>query len=293
MPVAARASGLVGFLVVALGLGGCEPGTDEKPDAAGPSTLSLQDQGGRTVELAGPPERVISRVPASTQVILALDEGERLVGRTEYDTSLELTHLPSVGQGLHPSLERLVSLEPDLVVRFQGPQDRDTPQALDRAGIPHLGVRPDRIVDVLQMVELLSRALGREDRGRALHSRIRGELEEVARRVEDASRPEVAFLLGGDPPWIVTDDTFLHELLEIAGGRNALGDLGTLYAPVSVEAIVQRQVDIVLAPESATIPAALRAMDVRRVPDAVQSPGVGLGASARAISEVLHPEIRP
>jgi iron complex transport system substrate-binding protein len=299
MPGVARAPGLVVFLLTALWIGGCgsgadQPGTHEEGRGSpGPAAIWLQDQAGRTVELAGPPERVISLVPAATEVILALGERERLVGRTDYDSSPELAQLPSVGQGLHPSLERLISLDPNLVIRFEGPQDRDTPQALERAGIVHLGVRPDRIADVLHMVELLARALGREDRGRDLDARIRGELEEVERRVGGAPRPEVAFLLGGDPPWIVTDDTFLHELLEIAGGRNALGDLGTLYAPVSVETIVQRQVHLVLAPESATIPAALRGMEVRRVPDEVQSPGVDLGASAKAISRVLHPELWP
>ncbi|MFW6175667.1 MAG: hypothetical protein ACOC7L_02465, partial [Acidobacteriota bacterium] len=83
------------------------------------------------------------------------------------------------------------------------------------------------------------------------------------------------------------------ELLVVAGGENALGDAGTLYAPVSVEEIIAREVDLVLVLESGSLPAPLNSLPVRRLPDGVQSPGVRLGRSARQISRALHPELWP
>lgn len=253
--------------------------------------FSVRDQAGNLLEMEAPPRRIVSLVPAATASLLALGAGDLLVARTEYDAEPELADLPSVGQGLHPSIERLVSLSPGLVIRFEGEQDRVTPQALDRAGIPHLGVRPDRIDDVLEMIRLLGRVTQRGVQADSIVTAIRTELERVRERVRDVRRPRVAFLLGGDPPWTVAGGTFLHELLEIAGGRNALADAGTLYAPVSVEAIVTRDLGAILTLESTRIPSALDHLPLIRVPDAVQSPGPGLARSARDISRALHPEV--
>lgn len=263
----------------------------ESAESAAGALPPLQDQAGRTVRLERPPRRIVSLVPAATEILLELGVGDRLAGRTDFDDDPRVAELPSVGGGIDPSIERLVGLEADLVIRFEGQQDRATPPALDRAGIPHLAVRPDRIADVLEMVSLLGRATGRAPEAARLAGRIEDDLDAVRTRVAGAPRPSVAFLLGGDPPWVVAEGTFLHELLEIAGGGNALAGAGTLYAPVSVEEIVEREVDLVLTVDGARVPPSLSDLTLRRVPDDVQSPGIHLARSARRISEALHPEL--
>lgn len=252
----------------------------------------VRDQAGREIHLPAPPDRVVSLVPAATGVVLALGQGHRLVGRTDYDRDPRLEAIPSVGGGLHPSLERLASLEPGIVIRFEGDQDRATPSALDRAGIPHLAVRPDRLDDVFAMIELVGRTLDVQARAEALAEELRGELETVRERVGERTPVRTLFLLGGDPPWVAGPGTFIHELVEIAGGRNVLveGEV-PLYGPMSVEEIVQREVDLLLIPEGGQVPSGLRRFEVMRVSGDVQSPGVGLGGAARELSRALHPEV--
>jgi len=253
--------------------------------------ITVQDQAGRRVELPGKPARVVSLVPAATGILLALGYGEQLVGRTDYDDVERLGHLPSVGGGLHPSLERLLDLEPDLVIRFEGPQDRATPEAMDRAGVPHLAVRPDRIADIREMIRLLGAVTGEMERSDALWTRIERDLARIAERVGDAPPPRVAFLLGGTPPWVAGPGTFLHEILEVAGGKNVMEESdAVLYAPVSIEELVARDVDLLLLLEGTRVPTALQNLPTARVPTHVQSPGVDLANSAREISRVLHPE---
>ncbi len=270
------------------------PVSDQAAHAADPNEdwpRTLRDQAGRAVELTRPPARIVSLVPAATAILMELGETERLVGRTDYDDAEDLEALPSVGGGLNPSIERLVALEPELVIRFEGDQDRTTPQALDRADVQHLAVRPDRIDDIRKMAILLGRATGQEDQARHLVDRMDRELDAVRDRVRNTVPPRVAFLLGGDPPWVVGPGTFLHELLEIAGGENALAQLDApLYAPVSVEEILRQEVDLILALHGAQVPSALRRLPMERLPDGVQSPGIDVGWSAREISRRLHPE---
>lgn len=276
-------------------LSGCSG--DEAPqvlpsggDGESPYPLSLRDDAGRDVVVEGEPMRIVSLVPAATGILQALDLDERLVGRTDFDTDPALAHLPSVGGGLHPSVERLVSLDPDLVIRFEGESDQATGAALDAAGILHIGVRPDTIGDIRRMIRTLARITDTTEKGEDLLSRVDGELDRVRKLVEAETRVRVAFVLGGDPPWVVGRGTFLHELLDVAGGDNVFSDTGPLYAPVSVEEIIRRRPALLLAPDGARIPTALSHLPIRRVPPDVQSPGHRVGGSAVDVARALHPE---
>lgn len=292
---------LIGSLLLGL-LAGCG-GDDPAPGAGGASPdvravhphfpVTVRDDEGRTVTLEHPPERIIALVPSATEALGALGLQELLVGRTDFDRDPEVAHLPSVGGGLEPSPERLIALEPDLVIRFAAESDRVTPVHLDRARIPHMAIRPDRIRDIRRILRLLGEVTGHPDDARELVEAMDRELDRVAAQVRDAPRPRVAFLLGGDPPWIVGPGTFLHELLEVAGARNAFQDLEGNYAPVSVEEVVRREVELILALEGARVPGALSYLPLRRVPDRVQAPGHRVGESARTLARVLHPELVP
>jgi iron complex transport system substrate-binding protein len=279
-------------ILMASGCAGEDPTPSSVQEVDGEShfPLTLTDAAGRQIVLEEEPIRIVSLVPAATAILLALGEGDRLVGRTDYDDDPAVTHLPSVGGGIHPSLERLVALEPDLVIRFEGESDRATPAALDAMGIIHLGVRPDTVGDVRTIIRILSSIVAAEEEGDRLLVLVDGELERVRRLVAGEPRVRVAFILGGDPPWVAGRGTFLHELLEVAGATNAFGDAGPLYAPVSVEEVIRRAPELLLAPEGARIPAGLSHLPIRRVPADVQSPGPGLGRSAVEVARVIHPE---
>ncbi len=229
-------------------------------------------------------------MPSATGVLLSIGAGDRLVGRTDFDTVPPLDTLPSVGGGLHPSLERLVSLRPDLVVRFAGQSDRRTPQRLDEIGIPHLAVRPDGIADVRRIVRLLGRAVGRTEAADSVIDAVDATLTAVAARVRSRPLRNVAFVLGGSPPWVAGPDTFIDELLTLAGGRNVFGDLDELYGPVSPEAFVARDIELVLAVEGADVRLPVEDLPIARVSPDIQTPGPDLGAAARELARILHPD---
>lgn len=287
------------MLVGLLWLAGCErfeeadSGAAGSPDSASVGTapaLDVVDDAGRSWTFDAPPERIVSLVPSTTGILRELGLGDWLVARTDFDEHPSLDSLPSVGGGLNPSPERLLAVDPELVIRFGGPTDRATPDLLDRVGIPHLAVRPDTIGDVLRIVQLVADVTGVPERGRELRESIRARLDSVRSAVADRERPRVVFLLGGDPPWVAGADTFLDELVRIAGGENVFGDVGPLYAPVSIEEVLRREPELLLATEGARVPPALAGLALRRVPESVQSPGVEVGRSAATLARILHGE---
>ncbi|MDX1567267.1 MAG: ABC transporter substrate-binding protein [Longimicrobiales bacterium] len=268
------------------------PGDENGSEAPAPA-IRIQDDAGREVTLSEPPERIVSLVPSATETLVALGAGDRLVARTDYDTLPRLRSLPSVGGGLHPNLERLVALGPDLVIRFAGPSDRSTPSRLTELGIPHLAVRPDGIEDVRRIVRMMGQVARVPNRADSLVAEMDSTLSRIAGRVGSRPPRRVAFVLGGSPPWVAGPGTFVDELIHLAGGRNAFSDLGDLYGPVSREAFVARDIDLVLTTRRGELDFVPSDIPVRRVPAGVETPGLDLGESARILARILHPDAFP
>ncbi len=295
MTTRVRKSGLARYLLIGhllVWCAACEVGAPAPglaTDNPEPSTIRLVDDAGVAVELDGAPQRIVSLVPSATGILLALGQRDRLVGRTDYDLAPEVVDVPTVGGGLGASIERIVALQPDVVVHFRADSDPGTPRQLDAAGIRHVAIRPDRIEDVRRIVGLLGAMVGETVRADSILATLDAELRAVSAHVDGAARPRVV-LVGGDPPTVAGPGTFLHELVVIAGGENAFADVSQLYAPISLEEIVRRDVDLILAPESLPVPQALSAIEVRRIPLDVLTPGLELTHSARILAGILHPD---
>lgn len=291
---------LAGFLTVSCGESapndGASGGSGTPPSEAavpGWDTVRLRDASGREHVLAHPPRRILSLVPSATRILRELGAGERLVGRTDWDTAQALADLPSVGGGLRPSLERLVDVDPDLVIRFEGESDRTTPERLDDLGIRHFAIRPDGIDDVRTIVRQLGALVGRPRSADSLLTAMDRELDEIRARVRGRPRPSVVYLLGGAPPMVAGPGTFIDQLVEIAGGRNAFSDLDRRYAPVSPEELAARPIDVVLYPQGASPPARVGEAEPHAVSSLVETPGPDLARAARELARILHPEAFP
>jgi iron complex transport system substrate-binding protein len=115
------------------------------------------------------------------------------------------------------------------------------------------------------------------------------ELEAVRASVLGRAPVQAAYILGGDPPWVAGPGTYIHELIELAGGVNVFADLGTLYAAVSPEQVVARNIEVVLLPPGGVL-------DRRLVRDArvveaggdLEIPGPNVGEAARQVVRLLH-----
>ncbi len=239
-----------------------------------------------------PPARILSLVPSVTETLRRLGASESLVGRTDYDTLAALAHLPTVGGGLHPNLEVLLALEPDLVIRFVGESDQATPARLDDLGIPHFSVNPESIRDVLTIVGMLGKIVGEEEEAELMASEADEELGRIAHAVRDLPRVRVAYLLGGTPPWVAGPGTYIEELLTIAGGDNVFHDLNAPYSGVSPEELIARNIAVLLAPAGVVLDLPPRHPPIVRVSPQIELPGPWMTRSAMELARALHPEAR-
>lgn len=272
------------------GLSGCHASSAAR-SAAGPDSVVVVDADGDTVALPGPAHRIVSLVPSATLTLGALGARADVVARTDFDTASWAEELPSVGGGLQPSVEAIVAARPDLVIRFGGAQDTRTPSRLKELGIPQLAIRPDRIRDILHIVDLLGAVTGRRAAADSLVRSLRAQLDGVHRAVADLPEVRTAYILGGSPPWVAGPGTYIDELITLGGGVNVFSDLGTKYASVSPEELVARHIDVVLTPRGSDFDRhLLGGIPVRTVSGALELPGPAVAAAARNIARLLHPD---
>ncbi|HET7024595.1 MAG TPA: helical backbone metal receptor [Gemmatimonadales bacterium] len=217
------------------------------PAASG--TISLVDDAGDTVRLSHPAERVVSLIPATTELLFAIGAGPEVVGRTRFDDwPPSAASVPSVGDGLEPSVEAILSRRPDLVVLYRGAGTADAVARLHALGVPTLVVRTDRLADVPRIARLLGTATGHATGADSVAARFTRALDSVSVEpsAPPALRPSVLLLAWDDPPLTIGAGSFLDELVARAGGRNVFHDIAAASAPVSLEAIVARDPDVVL-----------------------------------------------
>jgi ABC-type Fe3+-hydroxamate transport system substrate-binding protein len=223
------------------------PGCDRRP-AVGErdGIIAVTDDAGRTVTLPRPARRVISLIPAQTEVVQLLAGTEVLVARTQWDLDAGLAHLPSTGNALTPSVEWLAAQRPDLVIAWRDVATRDVVQRLAEIGIPVYSSSVESIDQIRAMIARLGVLLDAEARADSLIARLDAELEAVRAAVAGRPRPRVIYLLSAEPALVAGPGTFAHELIDIAGGENIFGDVHQHWPQIALEEIVRRRPDVII-----------------------------------------------
>jgi iron complex transport system substrate-binding protein len=268
------------------------------------SEISVIDHAQRLVQLDSPAQRVVSLVPAVTDMIIEVGAAGRLIARTQFDNDPQLASLPSTNNALTPSLEWLTTLQPDLVISWLDQPSRSTVERLVTLGIPVYSARTGSIDDVVRTARDLGRLLGVPRQVDSTVTRLQAGLDSVRASVAGHPPTSILFLIAVQPPMAAGDSTFVGELIRLAGGKNVIADVGALWPQISVEEIIRRQPDvIVLSHEQRTdVLPALRTMPgwrelkavregrvVRVDPDVFSRPGPSMLMAARQLAEILHP----
>ncbi len=196
------------------------------------------------------PARIVSQLPSLTETCFALGVGDRVVGVTDYCFyPAEARTRTRIG-GLHnPKFETVVSLRPDIVL-LQDKQDNFVAK-YEALGIRAKTFSTDTVADVLGSIEALGRLLGREAQAGELVEGIRSEFEALKSGEDNAAPVRTLVVIGHDPGslqgiYAAAKGSFHDELLIAAGGVNVFDDPGSLYPPITKDAIVERNPQVIL-----------------------------------------------
>ncbi len=210
-------------------------------------TIAVTDLLGRSMVIPKNPMRVISLAPNITEIVFALGEGPRLVGVTIHsDYPPDAAHIPKVGSYVRLDLERIVSLSPDLCLAIKDGNPREAVSRLESLGIPVYAVDPRNLESVMETLIRIGRLLGADEKARLIVQDMRDRIRRVEDRVRQTGyRPRVFFQIGVSPIVSVGSHTFIHELIEQAGGRN-VAEGPTPYPRFSKEQVLGLSPDIII-----------------------------------------------
>ena len=208
----------------------------------------LIDDTGTATTLPEPPQRVVSLIPATTELLFALGAGDRVVGRTTWcDYPAAAARVPDLGNGIEPNVEAVVAARPDLVLLYKSGANRGAAHRLRALGLPTLELATDRIADIGRITRLLGQALGMREAAESLVVHTEGDLALASKPPGiPSSRPTVFILVWDRPAMTLGRGSFLSEIVERAGARNLFDELPSSSAQISVEAVASRDPDFIL-----------------------------------------------
>lgn len=214
--------------------------------------IVVVDDARDTVRLERPAARVVSLIPATTELLFAIGAGPQLVGRTRWcDWPAEAAAVVDVGDGIQPNLEAIMARRPDLVVLYLAGSNAEVAQRLRGMGVAVVQLRTDLLESVSGHARLLGDLTGHRAAADSVAAKFEADLAAVTVSLHSnipIPEPQSVFILTWAEPIItIGAGSFMDELVTRAGGVNVFHDLPQPSAPVSLEAVVERDPDLILA----------------------------------------------
>lgn len=214
--------------------------------------MTVTDAIGSTVTLHSAPERIVSLIPSNTELVFAVGAGSSVVGVTTYcDYPPEAREIEKIGNVTAMSLEKIVALDPDLVLASKG-NAKELVYSLKALNVPVFVLDPQTVEEVLDAVATVGRLAGREEAARKLLASYRQRLATVSERIGDLAESDRPTVFVGSPfrdeNWTPGPETFTSAVIHRAGGRNVADDLAPrTWAVYNLEHIVSKNPQVLLS----------------------------------------------
>jgi iron complex transport system substrate-binding protein len=214
----------------------------------GAAAITVTDDTGAHVVLAGPAKRIVSLAPGATEMLFAAGAGDRVIATVEYsDEPPAARRIPRIGDVAAIDLERLIALRPDVAIIWPGGGNAAQIEKLTRLGLPLYRQQVDALEDLPQSLRRLGVLAGTsvvaEDSARNLERR----LAHLRREYAGNRRLTVLLQVWNRPIYTVGGTQLMSDALRLCGAQNVFGDLKVPGPAVDVEAVIARDPDVIVA----------------------------------------------
>ncbi|MCD6236107.1 MAG: ABC transporter substrate-binding protein [Thaumarchaeota archaeon] len=277
--------------------------------AAGNSGITVVDDFGRRINIPKEPRRIVSLAPSVTETLFAIGLGDRVVGVTaqcnyppEVLEKVGAGEITVVGEFVNPSLEKVVALQPDLVIghNLLSP---DFVRKLDELGIPVVVLNtPKSVEGVYHSIRLIGRACWADEKAESLIKNLNDAITFWEQRLKGVEKVEAAEIAWVNPIYVAGNGTYIGDVIERAGGRNAFSDKNW-WASISEEELVERDPPHLIVPyEHGQEMIYQEVMELKKKglihgeihlidPDILSRPGPRLAIFFEEVVKALHPTL--
>ena len=212
------------------------------------AAIELTDDDDLVVRLDHPAARIISLAPSLTELVFAAGAGKKLVGVVEYsDFPPEATALPIVGRYNLLDLERILELEPDLILAWKSGNPRASVARLRELGLTVYTAEPKRLETIAAYVKKLSMLAGTESEAADAIELFEKTYEELRNQFSHKSPVKTFYQVWDVPLMTSGGNELINDIINLCGGQNIFSDLQLLAPKVSVEAVLLRNPEVIIA----------------------------------------------
>jgi iron complex transport system substrate-binding protein len=214
--------------------------------------INLLQADGEILTLPKPAARIITLAPNLAEMVFAAGAGEQLKAVVEYSNfPAQVAQIPRVGDAFRIDLERIIELNPDLVIAWKSGNPQTALQKLQQLGITVWQIEITRPEEIADTVENISRAAGTEIAGEAKALQLRNMLARLQRVNADKTRVDYFYQIAPRPLYTINGQHIISHSLAICGGHNVFSDLPALAPQVSRESVIIANPQVMFAPETA------------------------------------------
>jgi len=284
---------------------GCNPRSTPPAGRTDSGQREFTDEAGRKVRVPANVIRIVSLAPNLTEIVYEVGAGNRLVGDTEYcDYPAEAKQVAKVGDTMHPSIERIIALRPEVVLVSTASQLEGFTKQLDEQRIAVYVTNPRSLEEVFHSIETLGDLFGTRDRA----SVIVADLRKRAAMLETAIKPvkplKVFYQVAGEPLYTIGREAYLTDLVRRAGGVSVTADVPGAFPRYSDEAALAARPEAIILPTGGSMgsansnvapplknsPAVLSNRVYKINDDHLSRPGPRLLDGLEEMARALHPE---
>ena len=212
-----------------------------------------QGQESKNAALPAPPERIVSMAPNLTEILFALGLDKEIAGVSQYsDYPPAAREKPRVGSFWQPNIESVVAAKPDLVITLTTTgfeQQKRLAMRLARIGYNSLTLKIETIAELFEGIEQIGEATGRRPQADEVVSDIRNKLQKLSGLVGSEQNVRVLWVVQREPLRVAGRDTFVNEMIELAGGENAIGPTVHKYPPIGAEQVIASGAEVIIEPD--------------------------------------------
>ncbi len=300
----------LGFLLIlcALALAGACDRRDKGASQSGATDAvrEVVDDAGRRVRVPARPLRVITLAPNLTEIVYAVGAGDRLVGNTTFcDYPAEAKQVTKVGDTLRPSIERIISLRPQLILISTASQLEAFTAQLNEQNIAVFITDPHDLEGVFRSIKTIGDLLDESARGESLVRDLRARTASIEEKVKGFSSVSVFYQLSAEPLYTAGRDSWITDLIRRAGGRSVTEGVPGEWPSFSDEAALAARPEAVIMATGDSMgsqgnmdvaaslkrsPAVLQGRVYRINGDFLSRPGPRLVEGLEQMARSLHPE---
>jgi cobalamin transport system substrate-binding protein len=275
-----------------------------KPDTSA-ATQQLVDDAGKRVSLPKRVDRVITLAPNLTEIVFAVGAGDRLVGNTTYcDYPEKAKTITKVGDTLHPSVERIIALKPQVVLVSTASQLETFTQQLQDQNIAVFVTDPHDLEGVFRSMEQIGEMLGQPWQAQAVVEGLRLRTAAVEQAVKGLPPVRTFYQVSAEPLYTAGHDAFVTDLMRRAGANSVTVDVPGAWPKYSNESALAAKPDAIILPTGGSMgaansnvaealrnsPAALAGRVYKINDDYLARPGPRAVNGIEEMARALHPE---